>query len=531
MKKTCFFVALCLCLSMLTAWAGPAAAESAPVVNFGFYSYQVREDGSALLITYTGPGKEIVLPETLEGYPVTAMEGIGSTLDGKYLESVTIPNTLTEFTGGNPFAWCEKLRTITVAEDHPTLEVRDGMLIRKADRTLLCCPGALAEGEMTVPEGVLRIADNAFSSCVKMTSLTIPAGVTEIEGNPFHNYNGTALTEIIVDAGNPVFTFENGLLIDRNAQRIVHSIPELAGESVTIPEGIRAIGPYAFANNGTLKEVRFPAGLETIREYAFYYCKALTAAALPEGLKTLENYAFYSCSAMTEAALPDGLETIGSDAFGYCSALETISPIPDSVTSIGGYAFSYCPGIREVTIPAGVAVLSNGMFYNCRNLTKLTLSEGLTEIGKNIAYESQLAEVIMPDTVTTVADSAFSYLKALEKVKFPKDLKRLPDSVCSGCSSLKEVILPENLEDIGRDAFYSCGQLVTLELPETVKTIQFRSMNQLRYLVIPASVEYIGEDAVPSALIIPEGSEMEYYCKLNHKQMFRTLEEAKQAGY
>jgi hypothetical protein len=66
-----------------------------------------------------------------------------------------------------------------------------------------------------------------------------------------------------------------------------------------------------------------------------------TSITLPEGLKTIGNYAFYQCFSLTEIVIPDSVTSIGESAFCSCRAATTVT-IGSGVTSIGSMAFYDC---------------------------------------------------------------------------------------------------------------------------------------------------------------------------------------------
>ena len=66
-----------------------------------------------------------------------------------------------------------------------------------------------------------------------------------------------------------------------------------------------------------------------------------TSITLPEGLKTIGNYAFYQCFSLTEIVIPNSVTSIGEYAFGSCRAATTVT-IGSSVTSIASGAFYDC---------------------------------------------------------------------------------------------------------------------------------------------------------------------------------------------
>ena len=85
-KGIALWLALALAASMLPAGfatgesssssgSGPAqSAEEADDTNLP-YEYELDEDGNATLTKYTGSEAEVVTPKTIDGHPVTRLEG------------------------------------------------------------------------------------------------------------------------------------------------------------------------------------------------------------------------------------------------------------------------------------------------------------------------------------------------------------------------------------------------------------------------------------------------------------------------
>ena len=107
-------------------------------------------------------------------------------------------------------------------------------------------------------------------------------------------------------------------------------------ETYAVPQGIAAIGDYAFSYCESLTEITLPEGLTSIGDYAFCSCKSLTKITLPEGLTSIGEAAFSSCEGLTEITLPETLKEIGEDAFHRCpeDALFTVVR--------GSYAAKWC---------------------------------------------------------------------------------------------------------------------------------------------------------------------------------------------
>ena len=136
---------------------------------------------------------------------------------------------------------------------------------------------------------------------------------------------------------------------------------------------------YNGTNAAPLLTVQLPQGITALGEYAFRSCSALTTVTLPETLTSIGNYAFLRCSALTSITLPEGVTTIGDGAFSNCTVLTSID-LPDGVKSIEPYTFSNCTSLTSITLPDGLESILDHAFQSCIYLTSITLPDGLKSI-------------------------------------------------------------------------------------------------------------------------------------------------------
>ena len=222
-----------------------------------------------------------------------------------------------------------------------------------------------------------EIGEKAFKDCSRLTSLTLPVGITSI--------------------GYDAFAYCSGLT------------------SLTLPAGITSIGEYAFSGCSGLTSLTLPAGITSIDKYAFLDCSGLTSLTLPDGITSIGSRAFYGCSGLTSLTLPAGITSIGDDTFYGCSGLTSLT-LPAGITSIGEYAFSGCSGLTSLTLPAGITSIDKYAFSGCSRLTSLTLPAGITSIG----------------------EFAFSYCSGLTSIYvYAEKVPRIGRYAFEGCASRK----------------------------------------------------------------------------------------------
>ena len=151
--------------------------------------------------------------------------------------------------------------------------------------------------------------------------------------------------------------------------------------SLTLPASITEIRNYAFRGCSGLTSLNLPAGITYIGEGTFYGCSGLTSLTIPTGVSIINEYAFYDCSSLTRLDLPSSIREIYHSAFMNCRNLTSLT-IPSNVTSISSRAFSGCSSLKNITLPTRIFEIGDYAFYGCSNLNSLTLSYELREISE-----------------------------------------------------------------------------------------------------------------------------------------------------
>ena len=263
-----------------------------------------------------------------------------------------------------------------------------------------------------------------------------------------------------------------------------------------MPETLKTIGAMAFYGSG-LRTVTVPEGVTAIGNNAFSTCRNLTAAWLSGSFTSLGSGVFYNCSSLCAIELPDGLSSIPVYTFCGCSALETVT-IPDGVTSIGDWAFSQC-GFESLTIPEGVVSIGDRAFFNCASLASISLPDSVMDIGDAaFLYCRSLGSISIPAGVTRIGEYTFSGCSSLKSVSLPSGLSSIGASAFNGCAALESVSVPAGVEEISAQAFYNCPALRNVNLAEGVVSIAreaFDGCSALGSVSFPSTVDSVGERA------------------------------------
>lgn len=226
------------------------------------------EDGfeikDGVLVSYSGTSTEVVIPSgvtSIGGYAfsnchsltsVTIPNSVSSI--GIYafyglssLTNVNIPDSVTSIEE-SAFFGCASLTDINIPASTSYIGGRafdstQWINNRRAENPLvvvnhILIDGYACEGTVTIPQGVLSIANYAFYRCDSLTGIDIPNSVTSIGGRAFEGCS--SLTKI------------------------------------NIPDSVTSIGSIAFDNCSSLTDIYIPDSVTSIGFSAFDRCDSLT---------------------------------------------------------------------------------------------------------------------------------------------------------------------------------------------------------------------------------------------------------------
>jgi hypothetical protein len=435
-----------------------------PAVVQAQFSYTIN-NGTATITGYTGSDGTGAIPDTTNGYPVTAIADYAF-YGNSTLTNLTIPSSITNI-GMLEFQVCYNLTNVTVDVANPNYASAGGVLFDKAMATLLQCPGGLA-GSYTIPSGVTSIGANAFQYCGQLTGVTIPNTVNSIGGWAFYNTGLTSamipasvtnigylafagyagpLASINVDGANPDYAGAGGVLFNKTLTTLVQYPHNLPG-SYTIPGSVTNIGDGAFIYS-SLSSVTIPNSVTSIGYSSFWNDNNLTTVAIPDSVASLGDYSFYACNGLESVTLGSGVASLGYQAFGGCSVLTnfTVVVTNPNYASAGGVLFDnamatllQCPaGLASYAMPDGVTSIADNAFNSCYNLTNVTIASSVISIGESAFYYcSGLTNLVLGSGVTSIAEGSFQDCSALTTVTIPASVTSIGDSCFQDCTSLTQ---------------------------------------------------------------------------------------------
>ncbi|MBR3492991.1 MAG: leucine-rich repeat domain-containing protein, partial [Bacteroidales bacterium] len=256
------------------------------------------------------------------------------------LTSIEIPNSVISI-GIGAFRNCSSMARMVVESGNTVYDSRGNCnsIIKTSTNELVAgCKNTI------IPNSVTSIGNNAFTSCIGLTSITIPNSVTSIGYSAFSYC--TYLTSITIP--DPVS------FIGNNAFYHCTSLT-----SISICNSVTYIGHDAFSDCSSLEQMLVASG-NTVYD-SRGNCNAI--------IKTSTNELVAGCKT---TVIPDSVTSIGNDAFYFCSGLTSIE-IPNSVISIGSLAFEGCTGLTSIEIPNSVTSIERGAFWGCSNLTDIVM--------------------------------------------------------------------------------------------------------------------------------------------------------------
>lgn len=257
-------------------------------------------DGNAVITGCASSEPDLVIPEKLGGYDVTAI--YTTAFSNCTSSTIKLPETVTEIRNG-AFFNCKNLTEIVLPKSVKTI----------GKSAFGDCP-VLAKADLG---GAETIGETVFEDCPALTSITISGDCKLVSGDePFLTYN--TLTEInVTEGGNGSYCSVDGVLYDKAMTTLLAYPASNPRKSFKVPDQVKGIENSAFAYSNYLEEIDL-SNVEKIGVYAFEESKALRKVKMSKELRELGADAFYGCMELKSLRFYDKIEKIGNYSFGFC---------------------------------------------------------------------------------------------------------------------------------------------------------------------------------------------------------------------
>lgn len=391
---------------------------------------------------------------------------------------------------------------------------------------------------VTMPNTIVSIEANAFKGG-HITSITIPKSVTEIKSGAFGQMSH--LTAINVDAANPNFRSDNGVLIEKkDSKEWVAAYPLARPDAeYTVPEGVYGVYTNAFQRASYLTKITLPASLKespSTEEFNGYTSaqnlREIAVAAGNTAFKSVDGV-LLSADGKKLIAYPNGKAGSPSTNPAYQGVTgqpdASVYKIPDGVESIEQAAFAQVNGLTAIDLN-GVKKLAKGAFDKAVKLRNVLLGPSVDTIedGAFGGNNDLAAFDVDPANPNYTADNGVIYTKNKEElVLFPAGkageyttlptTKKIRNRAFYYAQKVTKVNFNSNLEVIDNDAFQATTKLenITFEAPAKIKTIGTFAFqgSGLTELNIPASLEIVSWSAFGSTKLkkvtVADGSQLQ----------------------
>lgn len=298
--------------------------------------------------------------------------------------NITLPNTVTKI-NDDALKGNKKIVSVTIP----------GSVKDIGNNAFQGCPN-LEEIIFTNPDkasNTLIIRVSAFQDCPKLTKCEIPARAYQVVGNIFKGC--TSLKEVKVNDNNPYYFTKDGVLFgpalvnykpQYDDAYALQSYPAGRQGAYTIPSSVNGkeidqVWTSGFEGASGLTGISIPASIGRLGTAAFEGT-GLTNVVIPDTVLQVDPAVFQNCTKLVSVKLPAGLAEIDQYMFANCTSLQYVD-MPDSITKINIYAFHNCTSLTSLALPKGLTSLSVGCFEKCYNLQHVVVPPSVINFPKD----------------------------------------------------------------------------------------------------------------------------------------------------
>ncbi len=280
----------------------------------------------------------------------------------------------------------------------PSCPIASGSCGASGDNLMwvLGCDSVLTiSGEGEMPSSYSATATPWYEYGAAIKHINIEEGVTKLALNAFYNSGGTIYTNVQTlsipsTLGAPI---ENNFFYGCPLKTVTINSDTIVGKA-SYNSGSNLQNKFG----AQVEEYIFGGSVRSIANFAFYNqsTDSLRSIILPEGLEAIGNWAFGYIEHLTSISIPSTVQTIGTDAFAYCSNLRSVE-LGEGLMTINGQAFWMCDNLTRVTCNALTPpALNQTAFDHNRNDTLFVPCEA-KESYKQADYWKNFSNILCAD--------------------------------------------------------------------------------------------------------------------------------------
>ena len=392
---------------------------------------------------------------TTDGITITDCD---TSISGDVVLPDTIDSLPVTVIGKQAFRSCSKITSLTLPSSIKTIEMQ----------AFSYCS---ALESVTLNEGLETLETYVFESSSKLASIHIPASLTEI---PQRAFQDSSIKQFTVSADNANYATDNhGVLYSKDMTKLLQYPTANETSTYTIPEGVANILAYSFFGSKNLTSVTIPETVTNIEEQVFRSCKKLSSVIIPDSTETIGSYAFQG-SGIESVHIGANVKIIGDRAFDYCTKLKSAT-----VSDENEYFFSDSNGIVYDKVNGIISVLPQRLSLQIYNVP-----DGITEI-TDITLPSSLTKLHIPASVTkfdkycvtdctklksiTVDTANTNYSSDSQGILYDEFKTNL--ILCPPATENSSIKVPYGVESINGSSFKNCTDLKEITIPRSVTGI------------------------------------------------------------
>lgn len=223
----------------------------------------------------------------------------------------------------------------------------------------------------------------------------------------------------------------------------------------------------------SVKDLKIPSEIDSlpVTKIGMYVGEFtdITSLSIPETVTEIGPYAFSYCKQLKSLTLPDSMEHVAFQAFEQCTSLSEIN-FPDHLVKTGAFTFDGTPWL-EAQRKKDPLVIINGALVDGRSCKGDVVVPSSVKYVADGAFEKnkEVTSVVIPASVKEINASTFWYCDNLVSAEL-NGAEHIDFGVFAACNKIKDIKISGNLKSIDVRAFCDNESTATITFYGTEDT-------------------------------------------------------------